>query len=92
MPTPALPKTRASYCSAATTGRRPEMRAFKVELRQAIDHPGQVLGDVLFSHVGYEDSGTGAFLRRLWRDLYGDEPVVGPGGAESRRRSKPEAA
>ncbi len=64
----------------AKSGDRPEMHTFKAELRQAIAYPGQVLGDELFSHVVYEDGSTGAFLRRLWRDLYGDEPstALGP--------------
>jgi hypothetical protein len=53
-----------------------EMRVFKAELRQAIAHPDQVPGDELFSHVVYEDGSTEAFLHRLWRDLYGDEPVT----------------
>jgi hypothetical protein len=60
---------------------RPEMRTFKAELRQAIALPDQVPGGEFFSHVEYEDGSTEAFLRRLWRDLYGDEPVPGPGQA-----------
>jgi hypothetical protein len=55
------------------------MRVFKDELRQAIAHPGQVPCDELSSHVQYEDGRTERFLRRLWHDLYGDEPVPGPG-------------
>jgi hypothetical protein len=31
--------------------------------------------DELSKHVEYEDGSPEAFLRRLWRDLYGDEPV-----------------
>lgn len=60
---------------------RPEMRAFKAELRQAITHPDQVPRDELSSHVQYDDGSPEAFLRRLWRDLYGDEPAGEPGGA-----------
>ncbi len=56
-----------------------EMRVFKDELRQAITHPGQVPHDELSSHVQYEDGSPEKLLRRLWRDLYGDEPVPGPG-------------
>lgn len=59
----------------AKSGDRPEMRIFKAELRQAIAHPDQVPGDELFGHVVYEDGSDEGFLRRLWRDLYGDEPV-----------------
>ena len=54
----------------------PEMRVFKAELRQAITHPGQLPGDELYSHVQYDDGSDEKFLRRLWLDLYGDEPVT----------------
>lgn len=57
----------------------PEMRAFKAELREAITHPGQVPHAELSSHVQYDDGSPEAFLRRLWRDLYGDEPVTATG-------------
>lgn len=50
-----------------------EMRAFKAELSAAVSYPGQVPGAELSRHVRYEDGSPGAFLRRLWRDLYGDE-------------------
>lgn len=59
----------------------PEMRVFKAELRQAIAHPGQVPRYELSSRVRYDDGSPRKFLRRLWRDLYGDEPVRGPGQA-----------
>jgi len=55
-----------------------EMRAFKAELREAINGPGEVPGGELWRHVQYEDGSSGAFLRRLWRDLYGDEPPSAP--------------
>jgi hypothetical protein len=58
---------------------RQEMLAFKSELRQAITHPDEVPRDELSRHVQYDDDGPEAFLRRLWRDLYGDEPVGAPG-------------
>jgi hypothetical protein len=58
---------------------RAEMRVFKDELRQAIAHPGQLPGDELFDHVHYDDASDEKFLRRLWRDLYGDEPLSAPG-------------
>jgi hypothetical protein len=57
----------------------PEMRVFKAELRQAITHPGQLPGDELYSRVQYDDGSDEKFLRRLRRDLYGDEPVTVPG-------------
>ena len=51
-----------------------EMRAFKAELRQALQDPGQLPGDELSESVEYSDGSDEAFLRRLWHDLYGDEP------------------
>jgi hypothetical protein len=55
------------------------MRAFKSALHEAIIHPDQVPRGELFSHVQYDDGNLEAFLRRLWRDFYGDEPVGAPG-------------
>jgi hypothetical protein len=63
--------------------RRPgdeEMRAFKAELRAAVSDPGQVPGDEMSRHVEYEDGSPGAFLCRLWRDLYGEEPPAAADG------------
>jgi hypothetical protein len=58
---------------------RAEMLVFKAELREAITHPDQVPRAELSSHVQYDDGSPEKFLRRLWRDLYGDEPVTLPG-------------
>lgn len=58
---------------------RPEMRTFKSELRQAITQPDQVPRDELSNHVQYDDGSPEKFLLRLWRDLYGDEPVGASG-------------
>jgi hypothetical protein len=55
-----------------------EMRTFKAELREAIKDPGQVPAGELSRHVHYEDGSPEAFLRHLWRDLYGDEPIDAP--------------
>lgn len=63
---------------ATDDGDDPEMRVFKAELRQAITHPGQVPRAELSSHVQYNDGSPETFLWRLWRDLYGDEPVTVP--------------
>jgi hypothetical protein len=52
-----------------------EMQVFKAELREAIRDPTQLPGDELSRNVQYDDGSPEAFLRRLWRDLYGDEPV-----------------
>ncbi len=54
-----------------------EIRAFKAELQQALADPGQLPGDELFHAVDYGDGSDEAFLRRLWHDLYGDQPGAG---------------
>ena len=51
-----------------------EMRVFKSELREALRDPSQLPGDELSESVEYADGNDEAFLRRLWHDLYGDEP------------------
>jgi hypothetical protein len=33
-----------------------------------------VRGDELFAAVDYGDGSNEAFLRRVWHDLYGDQP------------------
>lgn len=54
-----------------------EMRVFKAELRQGLTDPSQLPHDELSESVQYDDGSDEKFLRRLWRDLYGDEPVAG---------------
>jgi len=54
-----------------------EIRAFTAELQQALADPGQLPGDELFHAVDYDDGSDEAFLRRLWHDLYGDQPGAG---------------
>jgi hypothetical protein len=49
------------------------MRVFKDELRQALADPRQLPEGELDDAVEYDDENDEAFLRRLWRDLYGDE-------------------
>jgi hypothetical protein len=51
------------------------MRAFKAELRQALADPGQLPAGELDNAVEYNDQSEETFLHRLWRDLYGDEPI-----------------
>ncbi len=51
------------------------MQVFKSELRQALADPSQLPEDELSEAVEYTDGSDEAFLRRLWRDLYGDEPI-----------------
>jgi hypothetical protein len=53
-----------------------EIRAFTAELRQALADPGLPPGE-LFHGVGYGEGSDEAFLRRLWQDLYGDQPSSG---------------
>lgn len=55
-----------------------EMRVFKAELRAAIRDPSQLPGGELSESVEYDDGSDEAFLRRLWHDLYGDEPLNAP--------------
>jgi hypothetical protein len=52
-----------------------EMQVFKSELRQALADPSQLPEDELSEAVEYTDGSDEAFLRRLWRDLYGDELI-----------------
>ncbi|HLK77608.1 MAG TPA: hypothetical protein VKU77_28665 [Streptosporangiaceae bacterium] len=54
-----------------------EIGVFKAELREALAHPGRLPDDELFKAVDYGDGSDERFLRRVWRDLYGDEPVAG---------------
>ena len=55
-----------------------QMRVFKAEVRQALTDPSQLPEGELDDAVEYDDGNDEKFLRRLWRDLYGDEPVTGP--------------
>jgi hypothetical protein len=52
-----------------------EMRVFKSELREALRDPSQLPDDELWESVEYDDGSDEAFLRRLWHELYGDEPL-----------------
>jgi len=49
----------------------------KAELQRALADPGQLPGDELFHAVDYGDGSDETFLRRLWHDLYGDQPGAG---------------
>jgi hypothetical protein len=55
-----------------------EMRVFKSELREALRDPSQLPDDELWKSVEYGDGSDEAFLRRLWHELYGDEPLDAP--------------
>jgi hypothetical protein len=52
-----------------------EIRKFKSELGQALADPSQLPDGELDDAVEYNDGSDEEFLRRLWRDLYGDEPI-----------------
>jgi hypothetical protein len=52
-----------------------EIRVFKAELWAALADPGRLPGDELFQAADYGDGSDARFLRRLWRDLYPDEPA-----------------
>ncbi len=52
-----------------------EIRVFRDELREALTDPGRLPDNELSKAVEYDDGSSEAFLRRLWRDLYGDEPA-----------------
>ena len=52
-----------------------EIKTFKSELRQAMLAPEDLPGDELYRAVQYDDGSVEKFLRRLWRDLYPDDPV-----------------
>lgn len=54
------------------------MRRFKEELRVALIDPSQVPANALSVAASYEEKSDEDFLRRLWHDLYGDEPVTRP--------------
>lgn len=52
-----------------------EMNIFKRELHQAILRPSDIPEDELYEAVQFADGSDERFLRRLWRDLYPEEPV-----------------
>lgn len=52
-----------------------EILVFKRELQEALADPSRLPDDELFKAVDYGDGSDERFLRRLWHDLYGDEPI-----------------
>jgi hypothetical protein len=66
----------------AGDARDPEMRTFKAQLRELLQNPGR-LPDRFFSHLRHDCGSDEAFMERLWRYLYHDEPVAEPGPAEA---------
>jgi hypothetical protein len=61
----------------AARGDREEMVVFKDELRTALRNPAEAPREALSREVQYDDGGPEQFLRRLWRDLYPDDPAPG---------------
>ncbi len=63
-------------------GDRPERQASAAgggdygAVREALADLGRLPGDELFKAVDYGDGSDESFLRRLWHDLYGDEPIT----------------
>lgn len=55
-----------------------EMLIFKAELREALTDPSRLPAGELDDAVEYDDGSDDKFLRRLWHDLYGEEPIAGP--------------
>jgi hypothetical protein len=47
--------------------------AFKEQLREALRDPSRLPAGALSTAAQYDDGSDEKFLRRLWRDLYGDE-------------------
>jgi hypothetical protein len=53
-----------------------EMIRFKDEFRRLLSGELDALPEyALFTAAAYDDGSDEAFLRRLWHELYGDEPV-----------------
>ncbi|MFL6072359.1 MAG: hypothetical protein ACJ73S_03070 [Mycobacteriales bacterium] len=50
-----------------------EMVRFKEQLREALGDPSRLPDGALFQAASFDDGSDEKFLRRLWRDLYGDE-------------------
>lgn len=63
-----------------------EMRTFKAELREAIQHPERLPGGELIGNVQPDYRDLGVFLERLWWYLYRDEPVTAPSPSEAPRQ------
>lgn len=51
------------------------MQTFTRELREVMADPSVLPAGALSKASGYEDGTDAAFLSRLWRELYDDEPV-----------------
>lgn len=69
-----------AYADLATRARSAaaddeEIHVFQAELREALADPRRLPDNELFKAVQFSDGSNEAFLRRLWHDLYGDEPA-----------------
>ena len=62
------------FCITVRTGSsRLALRRW-AELREPLADPEQLPDNELFKAVQFSDGSNEAFLRRLWRNLYGDQP------------------
>jgi hypothetical protein len=61
----------------ANRGRDSVIQKFKDQLRAALLDPEALPKGALYKAAQYDDGSDMAFLRRLWQDLYPDEPVPG---------------
>lgn len=69
----------------ASDAHDPETRTFKAQLRELLQNPER-LPDRFFSHLQHDCGSDEAFVERLWRYLYDDEPVAVVGTAEAPRK------
>ena len=68
-----------AYDDLISRARNPQeddlIQRFKEQLRVALLDPSTLPENSLFRAVQYDDGSDEMFLRRLWRDLYPEEPV-----------------
>ena len=57
------------------SGLKTHIRVFREELREALSDPARLPDNELFKAVDFGDGSDQAFLRRLWHDLYSNEPT-----------------
>lgn len=53
----------------------PAIQRFRSQLRDALRDRSALPEDALYAAAQYSDGSDRAFLERLWRDLYPDEPL-----------------
>jgi hypothetical protein len=65
----------ATYCHPEAYDGAYEALIMRARSAAPEDEEIRVFRDELSKAVEYDDGSAQAFLRRLWRDLYGDEPA-----------------